>query len=227
MNNLCPFCDNFVHNMNDVKGKKYFFCDKCGGISLVKGFFAPNDQQKNRYMLHENTLDNLGYKKFLCGFVDPVLEFLQEFIKKDELKIFDFGSGPSPCLCELLKTYIDSGKLSKTTIINNYDKFFTPKKNLIPSDLCFCLEVVEHFENPIEDFMELSKCVKKGGYLAVGTILVPKNSYTVDEFSKWWYKDDFTHVSFYTEKSLEILGNKVGLKLVNKLSERIILFQKI
>lgn len=228
MNNLCPFCNSSLVNIYDIKQKKYVFCTNCGGIALEKSFFSSDIEQKNRYILHENTLNNIGYKKFLCNFANPILDFLQDYINdKNNLTIFDFGSGPVPCLCELLKNYVELGKLPNNTEFFNYDKFFTPEKNLKACDLCFCLEVVEHFEKPLENFIELANCVKKDGFLAVGTILVPKESYSIEEFSKWWYKDDFTHVSFYTEKALELLGNKVGLKVVKKLSERCILFQKI
>ena len=89
-------------------------------------------------------------------------------------------------------------------------------------DLVTCLEVVEHFENPIEHMKNLASFCKDGGFVAIGTELIPTNS----DFSRWWYIQDSTHVSLYSEDALIQCCNEANLEFVVKLTKRSFLFRK-
>lgn len=94
------------------------------------------------------------------------------------------------------------------------------------SSLVLCLEVAEHFEEPQEGFNGLAACCAEGGYVAVGTLPIPDSMNIPEGFKGWWYKDDLTHVSFYTEKAMTACGSASGLEYLGKASPRIFLFRK-
>ncbi len=221
--NSCIFCFEKNIIFSKISNREYGLCKVCGGIFVKKTDFISENAQKKRYLLHNNDLNNAGYKKFLENFINPVLEFLKKQNKITlNFSIFDFGSGVKPCLCELLHHYCVNGLLPSDTQINMYDKFFASEKPFIESDLCVCLETIEHFENLESDLQNLSNCVKKGGYCAIGTNLVPEAT----SFEKWWYKEDSTHVCFFTIPALKACLSRVNLSFVDSLSDRIFIFQK-
>ena len=75
-------------------------------------------------------------------------------------------------------------------------------------DYIACCEVIEHFYNPKKEFELLKKLLKEDGILYLMTGIY--NS-TID-FSKWWYKNDSTHVFIFQEKTFEYIKNKFDFK---------------
>ena len=118
--------------------------------------------------------------------------------------------------------------LPESDCILGWDPFFAPKKSLAgrKASLVLCLEVAEHFEDPQEGFDGLAACCAEGGYVAVGTLPIPDSMNIPEGFKGWWYKDDLTHVSFYTEKAMTACGSASGLEYLGKASPRIFLFRK-
>ncbi len=80
-------------------------------------------------------------------------------------------------------------------------------------DCVICAEVFEHFTDPFFNFQNVIKFLRPGGWL-VGT------TGSVEQYAKL-FKNDPTyyltknpisgHSSFYTESSIEILSNKLGV----------------
>ena len=204
------------------------------------------EKQKERYLKHNNTLQNKGYVDILRSFIEPVLDFCKKLgcsvgagSCKDEgdncetelMRILDYGSGPEPVLVELLEAYRKEGVLFRDygvqdCEIRGWDPFFAPETPFFEggADLVMCLEVAEHFESPDDDFFKLASCVKNGGLLAIGTMLVPPGG--EEAFKSWWYRSDATHVSFYTEKALHAVARRHGLLFEARLSDRIFVFKK-
>ena len=58
---------------------------------------------------------------------------------------------------------------------------------------------MEHFSAPKREFSELASLLKPGGKLYCKTSLYSKEI----DFDNWYYKNDVTHIFFYTVKSLE------------------------
>ena len=242
----CKFCgheevDSFwIVTKN--RSSEYFRCIYCGAISLSDKCFLSPAQQHERYKYHNNTLEDLGYTRFLGEFLLKTFSFLPSFSISG---ILDYGSGPNPALmqllgliakyqrenksykiessftqCESLESCVEYLAFSLPPIphqddIFGWDPFFASdgEKKQVP--LVLCLEVAEHFEQP---------CA--GGFVAVGTLPIPDEMTTTDDFKKWWYKDDRTHVSFYTEKAMEACGKNCGLEYLGKASPRIFIFKK-
>lgn len=211
----CIFCKNESTKLIKLK-KTYAQCSCCGGIFLLKDFFTTPQAQKERYLMHSNSLKDLGYKIFLLNFINPVRNFL-EGINYLPKTILDYGSGPEPCLVELMNQSI-----FVNADIRGWDPFFAPETPFFDAgaDLVTCLEVIEHFEAPFENFVKLKNSCKKGGYIAIGTMFLTNDI----DFNKWWYKEDSTHVSFYTFDSIKELCKRVGIDCVLQ-QERLAIFK--
>ena len=112
--------------------------------------------------------------------------------------------------------------------IKGWDPFFNTASVLTDesASLVFCLEVAEHFENPMESFKALANVCKKNGIVAAGTLPINSNMKFPEDFENWWYKDDATHVSFYTEDAIKKCGSHAGLEYLGMASERIFMFRK-
>ena len=80
---------------------------------------------------------------------------------------------------------------------------------------------MEHFQEPAKEFRLLQKLLKKGGKLYCMTELLPKQ----DEFRDWYYKNDPTHVVFYSEKNLIWIKEAMGFEDVS-VEGRLIVFTK-
>jgi hypothetical protein len=65
------------------------------------------------------------------------------------------------------------------------------------------------------------KILQKGGILAIMTEIVSPQL----DFTNWYYKNDPSHVCFYSEKTFIYLANLLGLEIVT-LSERVIILRK-
>lgn len=225
----CTFCGN--DNVYAILDKKntYWRCNNCEGVFLDSKCFLSPIEQKKRYNLHNNDCTDNGYTTFLKSFIQPVLKN----IHKPLLRILDYGCGPcnQSGISNLNKVIYECEKTDKQIISENtelveWDPFFANDVEVLkfPADLVCCLEVAEHFENPEKDFTGLAKSCKEGGIVAIGTMLVPK---TDEDFKKWWYKNDSTHVSFYSLKSLKECGKKTGLSFIGSVTPRCFLFKKI
>ena len=249
-------CDNVFSFLITRKKRsiEYFRCDNCKAISLSDKEFLSISQQLHRYSQHNNFLTDLGYAQFLGDFLLNTFTFLPNFTLS---RILDYGSGPNPALVELLGLVSQQQRSGKSTWVDcefneissldsyvdylahklpflpskndigGWDPFFAPDGIKVQVPLVLCLEVAEHFEKPWDGFAGLAECCCVGGYVAVGTLQIPDTMVTTEDFNKWWYKDDRTHVSFYTEKAMEACGKKCGLQYLGKASPRIFMFKKL
>ncbi len=234
---------------------QYLRCRSCGGISLFEGCYLAVEEQMERYQRHHNELSDPGYARFLCDFVSNCFSFLPE-TGFGRILDYGSGPSPalvellrmvsarqrepqhpcrttclpdSPSLAACVSLLCHSlPKLPEVEGITGWDPFFSHGGNLQEgmADLVLCLEVAEHFERPLEGFAGLARSCAAGGHVAVGTLPVPDTMSIPQGFKGWWYKDDRTHVSFYTERSMAACGGSCGLRYLGKASPRIFMFQK-
>lgn len=110
----------------------------------------------------------------------------------------DFGSGPGPVLHLLLR---EAGHE-----VVNYDKFYADDKTLLSRNYDFitATEVVEHLASPRDELDRLWKCLQKGGLLA----LMTKRVEGAGAFASWHYKNDPTHIAFFSDKTFLWLAKK-------------------
>ncbi len=203
----CSLCNSIIHETNlenqwkDKIGKKYFICNNCSLIQLDKKQLLSNLEEKARYMLHENSVGNKGYISYLNEIIG---NSVKPFLNRGK-KILDFGCGPEKTLADLLS--------KEGYILTTFDPYFDTGKEWISQefDAITAIEVFEHLTYPSRELTTLSKCLSPGGYLIIRSMLHNKSWIN---FSKWWYKDDPTHVSFYSMVSINYICKTWNYKLI-------------
>ena len=151
--------------------------------------FVPEDQhlsvedEKAEYDLHQNSPDDEGYRSFLCRLAEPLLDRLQPGSAG-----LDFGCGPGPALPVMFE---EAGHQMAV-----YDPFYAPAPKVFKDkyDFITATEVVEHLHRPWEELDMLWGALKPGGWLGVMTKMVVD----LEAFSRWHYKEDPTHVCFFS-----------------------------
>ena len=166
--------------------------------------------EKQRYLEHNNDLKNKAYRAFLSKLSEP----LKEKIPLGSHGL-DFGCGTGPALADMLAQ--DGYEVSL------YDPFFYPDKNVLSKqyDFVTCTETAEHFHNPRKEFDRLDGLLKPGAWLGIMTSFLTED----DEFENWYYRRDPTHVTFYSEKTFQVIASQRNWKCEIK-SKNIVLLQK-
>lgn len=259
MKNKCVFCESDrigSRNAGFRSGgeRQYWLCTACGGIFLDAGYRLQPEEEKKRYELHENTLSDPGYRAHLGRFMAAVLSFPEIRVAGNTVSpvrtVFDYGSGPEPCLARLFET--------AGYAVRYRDPFFCPDTPAFEggADLVTCLEVAEHFAEPRRDFELMAECLREGGLLALGTHLLavsegPGSTSAVSAadiagdadavtagdhaagsapvwrfFESWWYRQDATHISFYTAAALRSTAESAGLEWLGQADANIWMFRK-
>ncbi len=182
----------------------FYRCPSCGLILRDPASRLDEGKERERYLLHDNTPSNTGYLAYLNRFIE---EQIIENISIDDPLILDFGSGPEPVLSDLLK--------ERGYRVSSYDTYFSPDRGYAKNsyDLIVLLEVIEHIADPLAVCEGLSGLLNPGGRMILQTMLVDEK--IRDTFGSWWYKEDMTHISFYTKESFEILAQQLGLTVVS------------
>lgn len=147
--------------------------------------------ERHEYDLHINSPEDEGYRHFLNRLLEPMNATLPPGSSG-----LDFGSGPGPTLSLMFK---QAGHR-----VSIYDKFYAPDSTVFeqPYDFITATEVVEHLQQPITELERLWHCLKPGGVLGIMTKLALDR----ERFAHWHYKNDLTHISFFSRESFEWLS---------------------
>lgn len=190
--------------------KDYFYCSTCHAFFLNPTYFLNMVEEKNRYEKHNNDINDERYQQFVYPIFKSVLENFG-----NNTHGLDFGSGSGPVITKLLR--------DKNYSITTYDPFFDNNKQALKKiyDFIVCCEVMEHFYNPLKEFYLLKKLLKPKGKLFCMTVLWNNQQ----KFENWYYKNDPTHVIFYSTETLNWISKKVGFKKVS-IENRLITFEK-
>jgi hypothetical protein len=205
----CPLCIGEVNPYIGDRRRAYFHCPRCELVSVAPGSHLDQASEKVYYDLHENDPADPGYRRFLGRLAGPLLGRLTVGMSG-----LDYGCGPGPTLSIMME---EAGML-----MEDYDPFYKPDRGALGRSFDFvtCTEVVEHFRRPAEDWLRLMALLRPGGWLGIMTKMVINK----ERFAVWHYKDDPTHVSFYSPKTFDWLGERFGLT-VEKVSPDVILLQ--
>jgi hypothetical protein len=92
-----------------------------------------------------------------------------------------------------------------------YDPYYADIPELLDRqyDFITASEVVEHLREPSTEWAGLWSCLKAGGILGIMTKLV----IDADAFSRWHYKNDPTHICFYSVATFEWLAGYLRAEL--------------
>ncbi|MBC7003262.1 class I SAM-dependent methyltransferase [Photobacterium sp. BZF1] len=194
----CPLC----HSQSTAlffedRRRQYFRCGECALIFADPGSRLSPQEEKAHYDLHENNPEDMGYRRFLARLADPLLER----IGREPLDGLDFGCGPGPTLSLMLA---EAGHNMAV-----YDPYFADKPAVLDTqyDFVTCTEAIEHFYTPAKEWGQLVGMVKPSGWLG----LMTKLARDADAFAQWHYKNDPTHVSFFSRETFHYLAQRDGL----------------
>lgn len=173
------------------------------------------DQEKKRYLLHDNSLEHSGYVTFLNELLEP----LQSFLSKGQQGL-DFGCGPIEAAATLLQ--------KEDLCVESYDPFFFPKEDVLKKQYDFLIasEVVEHFYDARKSWELMISLLKEKGILALRTSPFDMREGWKENLLNWHYAKDPTHVSFISEKFLGRISFHFNLKPLTFLAPSIWFFQK-
>ena len=208
--NSCPLCGSQGKPFFSDKRHRFCSCDSCRGIYRDREQVLNPEEEKNRYLLHQNHLGDTGY----LNFVSPILETIRSEYATDASGL-DFGCGHTPVISEVLK--------SENYMVDHYDPVFYPQEVFEGRSYNFiiCCEVMEHFQDPKKEFDLLANLLKPNGKLICMTSLFSDDI----DFSSWYYKNDPTHVFLYRKETLDHVVRFCGFGHV-KVNKSLIVFSK-
>lgn len=191
---VCPLCesDGSIFFYRD-SFRDYYRCLQCNLIHVPPSDYLTKEAEFSEYNKHQNSPEDKGYRKFLGRLFIP----LSSRLVADSLGL-DFGCGPGPTLSVMFE---EAGY-----IMSLYDPFYAPDRSVLKEqyDFITASEVVEHFHSPAIELNLLWSILKPGGWLGVMT----KLALDKEAFSTWHYKDDPTHVCFYSIETMNWLASK-------------------
>ncbi|MFA7256824.1 MAG: class I SAM-dependent methyltransferase [Kiritimatiellales bacterium] len=205
----CPLCESTATEPFYRDRKREFFqCLECDLVFVPPQFQLSPEEEKARYDFHSHSLADSGYRNFLNRLFQPLVapkpcEGGLEIKLSPGAHGLDFGCGREPTLSVLFE---EAGFPCV-----NYDLhyFNDPLALETQYDFLTCSETIEHFRNPRAEFERLLSLVKPGGWIGIMTQLRDD----APPFEKWFYKDDATHLCFFSRKSFQWLEKRYGLKL--------------
>jgi 2-polyprenyl-3-methyl-5-hydroxy-6-metoxy-1,4-benzoquinol methylase len=207
----CPLCaDKRVKSYFTDLRRNYMDCQACSLVFVPKAFHLNKADEKREYDLHQNSGKDEGYRKFLRRIVEPLLLRLPRVSKG-----LDFGCGPGPTLSQMLE---EAGHL-----MDIYDPYYSPDISFKTKryDFITATEVLEHLAQPGYELDQLWTLITPGGWLAIMT----KRVKNVEAFAKWHYKNDPTHISFFSEETFQFIAARWGTE-AGFIGSDVVLFQK-
>lgn len=207
----CPLClSHSATEYHQDKTRHYWHCQNCDLVFVDALQHLSADDEKQVYQQHENNPDDQGYRKFLSRMADPI----QARIKPNS-KGLDFGSGPGPTLSIMLTEQGHDMEI--------YDLYFANHPERLTQDYDFITstEVFEHLGDPKTVLEQLLGILKPGGYLGIMT----KRVKGPEAFSRWHYKLDPTHITFFSEASFHWIAEHYQL-ILEVIDQDVVLLKK-
>lgn len=188
----CPLCEagspELIHR---DKFREYLRCPCCLLVFVPSEYFCSCATEKAQYDLHQNDPGDLRYRRFLSRLAEPMIRRIPPGAKG-----LDFGCGPGPTLSVMM------AEAGFPTAI--YDPYYHHDASLLERsyDFITASEVVEHLHRPRFELERLWSCLNSGGTLGIMT----KRCAGVSSFAAWHYKNDPTHVIFFSDTTFHWLG---------------------
>jgi len=196
----CPLCKNrdvtlFLYAEN----RDYLHCKCCDLVYVPSIYFLSTEDEKAKYDNHQNSPQNQGYRDFLNRLLKPLCQLIPQ-----NAYGLDFGSGPGPTLSIIMREYGYD--------MDIYDYFYHHDLSVFEKkyDFITTTEVIEHLYHPYEEITKLWSILNSGGVLGIMTAFRPDD----DEFGKWYYKRDLTHIRFFTQNSFRWLADELDADLI-------------
>ncbi|MES9855167.1 MAG: class I SAM-dependent methyltransferase [Sedimenticola sp.] len=184
----CPSCRTAGSCAFHQDSRDYFRCPVCLLVFVPPHQYLTQQEEKAVYDLHENTLFDPGYRRFLSRLFIPISARLVP-----NSYGLDFGSGPAPTLSLMFEEAGHSMEI--------YDSFYTSDSRplQLSYDFITASEVVEHLHHPLQELDRLWSLLKPNGSLGIMT----KRVIDKVSFSTWHYKNDPTHICFFSLETFQ------------------------
>ena len=195
----CPLCQSGgLSEFARDKKRVYYLCGGCSLVSVPAVYHLSAEAEKAEYDQHQNDPGDPGYRRFLSRAVSPLFERLPGGAVG-----LDYGCGPGPAISVMAAEV--------GLVVDNYDLYYFNRPELLESEYDFITltEVIEHIAKPELLLLTLDSLLKPGGVLAVMT----KRVIDAAAFSGWHYKNDPTHICFYSDATFEWIAQKLNWKL--------------
>ena len=217
MREACPLCrspnTSLLHTGGKASGHRDFFhCARCDLVFVPERFFLSDEDEKARYLQHNNDPYDEGYR----GFLGRLWQKLKPHLKSG-MKGLDYGAGPGPALAAMMT--------GDGFDVRLYDPYFHRDGSALADtyDFITCTETVEHFHDPAREFDRLDGMLKLPGWLGVMTGMLED----WDEFPSWYYHRDPTHVCFYSRKTMTWVAERHSWEPPLFPRENVVLFKKL
>ncbi|SMF29340.1 Methyltransferase domain-containing protein [Alteromonadaceae bacterium Bs31] len=195
----CPLCHSVECTAYyQDKRRHYYKCSCCALVFVPSPYHLSEQMEKAEYDKHQNSLDDPGYRTFLSRLFDPLLDGLPE-----NARGLDFGCGPGPALGKMFE--------ERGCLVALYDQFYARDANVLQKkyDFVTATEVVEHLRQPSESLRLIWDLIVPSGYFGLMTKLVINKK----RFKSWHYKNDPTHIIFFSIDTLNYLANSWNAEL--------------
>lgn len=208
---MCPLCqsqDNKLHYTDPAREWPYFLCQSCDLVFVAPGKRIPWEAEKKRYDEHNNTLEDPRYLEF----IGTLVSVTKPYLKNGSIGL-DFGCGVAAPVAHLLE--LEGFQMDR------YDPYYFPKDSWNATyDFILATEVIEHLYKPNQTIDFIRSKTKHDGLIGFKSTWHHKDI----DFSKWFYRNDDTHVVFYSHKTLHWIAEKWKLKIL-ELTDREVLYQ--
>jgi len=203
---MCKICGKPTEREYDEQTKSYYDLCECGFIS--KDRVIDGDVEYDHYAKHNNTMENTGY----VDMFERLLSKVEMYLKGETL--LEYGCGPGPVLAELLKR--------RGFDVKTYDKYFEHDEDYdkFLYDVVTLTEVIEHFDDPMMELENIKSLMKSKGVLIIQTMFIQ------EPFFDWWYRRDYTHISFFNVNVFSIIASKLGFNILYTDNSSIIVLEK-
>lgn len=197
----CLLCSGETYNYTCTTKPQWSYrvCPSCGFTSLADKYSLNPEQEKQRYLLHQNNKLDTNYRAWLEIFMAALMQYV-----RPGSSVLDFGSGPNPVLAELLA--------HAGFQVTLFDPYFAPNKAALEKQYHAIVihEVIEHLANPLATLYKLIPLLEESGIFAIRTQIRPVSD---EAFDRFWYRKDQTHRSFFMEKTCSLLGEQLELSI--------------
>ncbi|MCL1079827.1 class I SAM-dependent methyltransferase [Parashewanella spongiae] len=198
-NQVCVLChQELLTFYAKDKKRSYHQCQLCKLVQVESEYHLSAEDEKAEYDKHDNDVADAGYQKFLSRCLDPVLERVSP-----DSSGLDFGCGEGKVLSQMAA--------SRGVHVANYDLYYVNELKALSRQYEFITltEVIEHIYDVNQLLIQLKSLLKPNGLLAIMTKRVKDKQ----AFAQWHYKNDMTHICFYSIETFEWIANQFGWQL--------------
>jgi hypothetical protein len=206
----CPLCaaEALAFCWEAIPGRLYFHCQRCDLRFLRQADRVGAYEEKRIYDLHENDPEDPRYQKFVM----PIFRSITAHYPQQSRGL-DFGSGRGSALQLLFRR--------AGFEVDLYDPYYHPSVLRDGTyDFVYACEVAEHLFSPGIEYARLHSLLRPGGALALMTLLYDGGQ----DFNRWYYRMDPTHVAFYSIQTLEWIRKHFGFSRLETDDSRLAIF---